>query len=423
MPRVESQSSTGPDGSPSESANQLDSRVSNYIAALGAIDPCEPENFEAFHGILQERHGEKAKKFRAAMRRGNSKKNARGVFVAKNADLGLALDVAMGYSGGLYANQMQTVVEKFGSLGPKRVLDVGCDEGLLTCFYAMLWPDAEVVGRDLLPDGIALANELAQLRFGLGDRIRFEKSSIADTEQPDGKFDLVFASRALLAESIPTSRDVDSYSVTSPTGIDEDRAAVVVRNLLAKLNPEGCLFVLDRLSRPAEAANLAMIIEDCGGFVDWERSERLRAKELQDANQLMPALLVQLTEPSLKLEASAGALALFAESNQFDQHEFRDSAAEAVATALRREKLLFSARITDFSDYGPDGATTGSFEIWDCGSIVLEYQTWTIGVRRATLHSAHMARQVIERVRAGLEEQMYELAGEFDTEPVLEPSA
>ncbi|MEI7560787.1 MAG: class I SAM-dependent methyltransferase, partial [Actinomycetes bacterium] len=333
------------------------------------------------------------------------------------------LDVAMGYSGGLYANQMQTVVEKFGSFSPKKILDVGCDEGLLTCFYAMLWPDAEVVGRDLLPEGIALATELAQSRFSFGDRVRFEKSSIATAKQPAGKFDLVFASRALLAESIPTTRRGKSFRVDSPTGINEDRAATVIGNLVATLNPDGLLFALDRMRGPNDAHALAKIIESCGGFVDWEQSELVIAKELQSADQRIPALLVSLTQPELRLPATCGALALFAEPNTEDSRELEGGTAEAIATALNKDRLLLSARLTEYSGYSLDESETGSFEVWACGPLVLEYRSWTNGARRATLHSARVARQIVEKVRGELEEQMYDLPGEFDTEPVLSQAA
>ena len=44
-----------------------------------------------------------------------------------------------------------------------RILDIGCDNGLATCFYASQRPDAEVLGIDRCAEGIACAEHLASM--------------------------------------------------------------------------------------------------------------------------------------------------------------------------------------------------------------------------------------------------------------------
>jgi SAM-dependent methyltransferase len=57
---------------------------------------------------------------------------------------------------------------------PSDVLDLGCDNGVLTCLYATLWPKAKIVGVERSAAGVAAARELAK-RLGLRN-VSFEQS-------------------------------------------------------------------------------------------------------------------------------------------------------------------------------------------------------------------------------------------------------
>lgn len=76
---------------------------------------------------------------------------------------------------------------------PRRVLDVGTGTGLLAALAAERFPDAEVVGVDLSPRMI----EVAQRNHG-SERIRFEVADASALPFTDGAFDL-----AVLLNMIP----------------------------------------------------------------------------------------------------------------------------------------------------------------------------------------------------------------------------
>jgi 2-polyprenyl-3-methyl-5-hydroxy-6-metoxy-1,4-benzoquinol methylase len=77
----------------------------------------------------------------------------------------------------------------------KRVLDVGCGEGVDTVLLAKLGAD-EVVGVDLSPGAIALAGERARLN-GVADRVRFVCAPIETAAIEPQAYDVVWCNAIL----------------------------------------------------------------------------------------------------------------------------------------------------------------------------------------------------------------------------------
>ena len=157
------------------------------------------ETPEAAVSRLAERHGSAGVKFgQLAL---NPDADRSDLFAAKNQSLSLSLDAAMLWSGELYKQQLPLVVEAVVRLRPKRIIDVGCEQGLISCLVAAAAPDASAVGIDRCPQAIARASELAtaldlhNVRFVCADPL---------AENPDqGSFDLLIESRAMLGEALP----------------------------------------------------------------------------------------------------------------------------------------------------------------------------------------------------------------------------
>jgi SAM-dependent methyltransferase len=72
---------------------------------------------------------------------------------------------------------------------PARVLDLGTGTGKAARVAAGRYPDAEVLGVDLSPRMIEMANELVPAE--LADRVRFEVADASALPYQDGAFDLV----------------------------------------------------------------------------------------------------------------------------------------------------------------------------------------------------------------------------------------
>lgn len=85
------------------------------------------------------------------------------------------------------------VASRFGDA--KRILDFGCGVGILTTFYARLFPEKQFVGFDRSPASVVVAGQKAQA-LGLTN-VRFECGDV-ETEPPTGTYDLIIATHALV---------------------------------------------------------------------------------------------------------------------------------------------------------------------------------------------------------------------------------
>lgn len=113
------------------------------------------------------------------------------------------------------------LIRAIEKLKPKRVLEVGCGNGINLLLLAGRFPSIEFVGVDLTPEGIAAAQRLqgepilpdylqAFAPTPLEDitafrRIRFQQADASSLPFRDGEFDLVFTSLAL--EQMERMRD------------------------------------------------------------------------------------------------------------------------------------------------------------------------------------------------------------------------
>ena len=130
------------------------------------------------------------------------------------------------------------LLRRYGLAGRLRMLDAGCGTGEITSRLAALYPDATVLGVDVLDAHL----ELARGRYAsFGARLAFENRSIFGLGLPDGTFDLTVCRH--VTHSVPHADRVyaELARVTSPGGrlhlIPEDygmlhfeRAALDVRD-------------------------------------------------------------------------------------------------------------------------------------------------------------------------------------------------
>ncbi len=86
------------------------------------------------------------------------------------------------------------VLEQFGNLQGKRVLDIGCGQGDTSVFFALA--GAEVHALDVSEKMVSVTTALATHR-GVGERVHAQVCRVEDMKYADDYFDLIFADGVL----------------------------------------------------------------------------------------------------------------------------------------------------------------------------------------------------------------------------------
>lgn len=171
-----------------ESARQ---KIRKYFEALGL--PGHAGADEIYHR-LESKFRKEFAEFEDAVSDREAGRKRPDVYEIKNTSLEFSLLTGAAFRGLLHQAVMRWIAEQQWS--PLRVLDIGCDNGILTCFYALLWPNAQITGIDICSTGIDRARELATL-LGLPN-VRFEIASIDQLGTTSASsFDLILTTTVL----------------------------------------------------------------------------------------------------------------------------------------------------------------------------------------------------------------------------------
>ena len=84
--------------------------------------------------------------------------------------------------------QEQPLFDRYGLEGAINILDVGCGTGEITRRLAQRYPEAKLLGLDILEGNLALARRASS---GLGGRVRYEPGDAFALKQADASVDLV----------------------------------------------------------------------------------------------------------------------------------------------------------------------------------------------------------------------------------------
>ena len=111
--------------------------------------------------------------------------------------------------------QESALFERYGLQGAIRVADIGCGTGEITARLAQLYPQAQLVGVDILEPSI----EYARRRYAeLGSRVQFAQGDAFELKFPDQSFDLVVCRHLTQALPEPEKVLAELYRVARPGG-------------------------------------------------------------------------------------------------------------------------------------------------------------------------------------------------------------
>jgi protein-L-isoaspartate O-methyltransferase len=130
----------------------------------------------------------------------------------KNGSLDLSLYVGEYHASNMWREFASWLVKE-NLPPPSEVLDLGSENGVLTCLCATLWPDAKVTGVQRSAAAVAAARELAK-RLGLGN-VCFERSDARQfLDANAGRFQVITATHVMQ----PGIAGALRYELEAPAG-------------------------------------------------------------------------------------------------------------------------------------------------------------------------------------------------------------
>jgi SAM-dependent methyltransferase len=262
-------------------------------------------------------------------------------------------------------------------LSPTSVLDIGCDNGLATCFYALLYPDAKIIGIDSNEKAIECAKELAtQLEL---KNINFLAVDFSDIHQhfPSQSFDLIVSLSTLHEIVQPTTLPREwTLEAGIKKAYQEVDPETVFKNIESLLTDHGVLLTTDRLSNVDYIAMWAIKLEKSGLFVDWEKSKDITFDQTGEL-QTVPALY--LSKTPLQTELLEGVLGLRmnpkTHTPSFGIH-LNDTEAEMMFQQIEPKELITGVQFMYLN-----GSGTMRVELWKSGAKLIEYKYSNVGYR------------------------------------------
>ena len=244
-----------------------------------------PEQAEEAARLLALTHGQSGKTFvELALDPAGSRTD---LYDAKNMTLELSIDASLLWSRRLYEQQLPLLAELVEAAPPARIIDFGCEQGLVTCFAGLVAPAAQVVGVDPCSAAIERARELAA-KLGLSN-VEF---AIGDVHTTRGiaPADLLLSSRALLGEALEDgerpSELLAGKTPADPAWVFEAEAAA--RCLAALAMPDAQLFDIERTGTTG-LVRWAAVLSDAG-FHLTTPAMRLLAPEPGNHDQIFRVL-------------------------------------------------------------------------------------------------------------------------------------
>lgn len=338
-------------------------RVDRYLRALG-IPVLESEAaFDKHTAKLHKQHG-------AAWERVGEIINARAsgdlsadIYTAKNANLDLSLGV-QALAVGVYRGLLSQI--RGFTPAPNAILDVGCENGVVACYLALLYPNARVVGVGHSVPAIDRARELARV-LGIKSA-NFYVGTAANIDGLGGRdFDIAFALTVYQdAGFIPDHGDQGHrVGFQSPNPIHPLPELEALRAVMATT---GFWMSVERCRCPTDLAWWLETINASGWEIDWENSRQIDCSLKGEADELSLTVAKPRARAGVPIDPSmiqavwlSARFARRIEKVGGDAWLFRDEGARAFREAIQVEKVLRRARTEEGAQEYIEVGTTGPF--------------------------------------------------------------
>lgn len=303
------------------------------------------------------------------------------LYMLKNQSLKLSLDFAS-YSADLYRRFFNWLMAT-PQQGSKRWLDVGCDNGIVTCFLATLFPESEVVGVDIEEKAISCATELGN-QLGLTN-VRFLQSDIRHLDGlfAGNSFDRIVSVRSfheILGEmDSPIQYWTTKELLERDTKTENQQVLQAVHGLLRDESSE--MMTFERLPTMSSTAVWVNELQQAGLYVDWDRADFIQFHEVGEM-QKMPVLVCGINPTGT--DNVQGLYRLYEAEDVKEPAfgmEYMEDSAETIFYHFLHKQFLSGIQI-DFPR-----AEKMRYEMWRTERFLIVYQYTNAGTRKLNVLS------------------------------------
>ncbi len=200
----------------------------------------------------------------------------------KNRSLTGSLCISAAFDSGIFRHLGNMIMDN-ADLFKGKVLDIGCDCGIVTCFIARTYPDCTVIGIDRNESAINNARELAS-RLELTN-VLFETADIYDYNAEE-KADTATSFRGLLDIAQHLTKGVSVIGERSHReGAYRDAFLPLAQAISNSLKPDGKLVSIERYTAMYGWLGWMMALADSGIYAVPDESSRMVAQDISSPKE------------------------------------------------------------------------------------------------------------------------------------------
>ena len=204
--------------------------------------------------------------------RANGKRNDEVFYAYKNQSQQLSMTITNAFDSDILRKACDWIAKNQDCFGDT-ILEVGCDCGIMTCFLAKTFPNAQITAIDKCTAGIENAKKLAK-KLGITN-VTFIVCAL--TEVPD-KYDTVFCMRTL-RENVDLKEDILN-DITVQADIFKPTVSAYIRQLHEKTKNAGNLIFIEKMNLDALFLSVITALKEDNMMINLRNQQNIKCNEL-----------------------------------------------------------------------------------------------------------------------------------------------
>ena len=208
-----------------------------------------------------------------------------------NQSLQMSLLAASFYDRVFFRRAMEYLL-RYENFWKGDIIDIGCGNGILSCFLALCHPDSFVTGLDLSGNAVSVAEELAK-KLQIGN-VRFDHPKAPGKR----KCDTLFTCRTVHENVVPRPLCEEAKGNMLSAGEQTRRYEAYAEELSAFVRPGGYLISIERYEGGPAGAGLAGALRQLGFCLVKETQMQFSCKNGDETASFQTGIFKNMQEES-----------------------------------------------------------------------------------------------------------------------------